>query len=236
VCHDPGTLRVFRRALDDLGITVEAAATAESALQFLDRNKFDAVIVDCDDVAGGPEVLAGLKQAPSNKRAVVIAVINGATTMRGAFEMGAHFTLDKPVSLERALRSLRAAHGFMVTEQRRYFRHAVETEASLSFGVVKQLPCKVTNISDGGMAVALSERVTPGWVVEARFKLPGSPEPLEVKGEFAWWDGKGRAGIRFLFVPNASKKVLNQWMSERMEEIENNPRPGKGNSRQSLAI
>jgi len=236
VCHDSGTVRVFRRALEDLGIAVEAAATAESALRLLDRSKFDTIIVDCDDVARGPEVLSSLKQSPSNKRAVVIAIINGATNMRAAFEMGAHFALDKPVSLERAVRSLRAAHGFMVTEQRRYFRHAVDTEGTLSFGVVKQLPCKITNISDGGMAVALSEQVTPGWVVEARFELPGIREVLEVKGEFAWSDGKGRAGIRFIFIPNSTKRVLNQWLSERIDEIENSPGSGRGNSRQSLAI
>jgi len=236
LCGDPGTVRVFRRALEDLGIALEAAATAEAALQLLDRNKFDAIIVDCDDVPRGSEVLAGLKQSPSNKRAVVIAVINGTTNMRAAFEMGAHFALDKPVTLERAIRSLRAAHGFMVTEQRRYFRQAVEARGNLTFGVVRQLPCKITNVSDGGMAVALSEQVTPGWVVEARFELPGIATPLEAKGEFAWSDGKGRAGIRFIVVPNESKKVLNQWLAQKIEDVEAERGQGKGNSRQSLAI
>jgi len=73
LCRDPGTVRVSRRALDDLGIAVEVATTAESALERLDRNKFDAIIVDCDDVAGGAEVLAGVQQSPSNKRAIVVS-------------------------------------------------------------------------------------------------------------------------------------------------------------------
>jgi len=161
LCRDPDMLRIFRRALDDLGIGLEVATTAESALDRLNRNKFDAIIVDCDDVAGGTGVLTGIQQAPSNKRALAIAVINGTTSMRAAFEMGAHFALDKPVTLERLQRALRAAHGFMVTEQRRYFRHAVDTKAYLSFGVVKELACKVTNISDGGMAVVLNEQISP---------------------------------------------------------------------------
>ncbi|MFI5088849.1 MAG: PilZ domain-containing protein [Terriglobales bacterium] len=235
LCRDPGTLRVSRRALDDLGIAVEVATTAESALERLDRNKFDAIIVDCDDVAGGAEVLAGVQQSPSNKRAIVIAVINGATNMRAAFEMGAHFALDKPVTLERAVRSLRAAHGFMITEQRRYFRHAVEAKAYLTFGVVKQLPCHVTNISDGGMAVALSEQISPSWAVEVRFGLPGIPETLEVKGEFAWSDGKGNAGIRFIYISSESKKALGKWLAERIEDVEARG-PGKGSGRHSLAI
>jgi CheY-like chemotaxis protein len=234
LCRDPGTLRVLRRALDDLGIAVEAATTAEAALERLVRNKFDAIIVDCDDVAGGAGVLAGIQQSPSNKRAIVMALINGTTNMRAAFEMGAHFALDKPVTLERAVRSLRAAHGFMVTEQRRYFRHAVDTNAYLTFGVAKQLPCKVTNISDGGMAVALTEQISPNWAVEARFDLPGIPETLEVKGEFAWSDGKGNAGIRFTYISIDSKRWLGKWLSGRIEDAEAGRGPGQG--RHSLAI
>ena len=232
--RDPGTVRVFRRALDDLGIAVEVATTAESMLDLLDSNKFDAIVVDCDDVAGGTELLTSVQQSPSNKRAIVIAVINGTTNMRAAFEMGAHFALDKPVTLERAVRSLRAAHGFMITEHRRYFRHAVDAQAYLTFGVVKRLACKITNISDGGMAVALSEQISPSWVVEVRFELPGIPHTLEVKGEFAWSDGKGIADIRFVYIPNESKKVLGKWLAERIENVEAGP--GKGSGRHSLAI
>jgi CheY-like chemotaxis protein len=236
LCRDPNALRIFRRALDDLGIGVEVATVAESALKRLDRNKFDAIIVDCDDLAGGTEVLTGVQQSPSNKRAIAIAMINGATTMRAAFEMGAHFALDKPITLERAVRALRAAHGFMINEQRRYFRHPVDSNAYLSFGVVTRLACKITNISDGGMAVALSEQISPSWVVEVCFELPGVPETLEVKGEFAWSDGKGNAGIRFIYVPIESRKWLGKWLAERIEAADKALTSGTSNSRRTLAV
>jgi len=236
LCREQETVRLFHRALDDLGIAVEVASVASSALEVLDTSKFDAVIVDCDDVAGGSEVLLGIQQSPSNKRAIAIALINGATSMRAAFEMGAHFALDKPITLERAMRSLRAAHGFMVAEQRRYFRQPVDTNGHLSFGVVKHLPCKVTNVSEGGMAVALREQVSPNWMVEVRFDLPGIPETLEIKGEFAWADGKGHAGIRFVYVPMDSKRWLGKWLAERVEEDETADSRSKTRSRRSLAI
>lgn len=236
VCRDSDTLRVFRRALDDLGVELEVAATATSALDLLDTSKFDAIIVDCDDMAGGADVLAGVQQSPSNKRAIALALISGTTSMRAAFEMGAHFALDKPITLERAARSLRAAHGFMVTEQRRYFRHAVDTRAYLSFGVVKELACKVTNLSGGGMAVVLGEQISPSWVVDVRFELPGTPEMLEVKGEFAWSDGGGHAGIRFIYVSIESKRWLGKWLSERIEEVDTGRIPGKASGRRSLAV
>jgi len=220
LCREADTVRVFRRALDDLEIVPEVSSAATAALDLLDTAKYDAIIVDCDDVAGGTEVLSGIQQSPSNKRAIAVAVINGTTSMRSAFEMGAHFALEKPVSLERAARALRAAHGFMVTEQRRYFRHSVDSQATLSFGVVKDLGCKVTNISDGGMAVALAEQISASWMVDVRFQLPGIADMLEAKGEFAWSDGEGHAGIRFVYVSIDTKRWLNKWLSERLDETE----------------
>jgi CheY-like chemotaxis protein len=236
LCRDPDTLRVFRRALDDLGIAVEVATVAESALDRLRKAKFDAVIVDCDDVPGGTEVLTGIQLSPSNKRAIAIAIINGASNMRAVFEMGAHFTLDKPVTLERASRSLRAAHGFMVAEQRRYFRHAVDTSAYLSFGVVKELACKVTNVSDGGMAIILAEQINPGWSVDVRFELPGVQEEVALKGEFAWSDGKGNAGIRFVYVSIEGKRSLGRWLAGRVDTTEPALTRPKPTPRRSVAI
>ena len=220
VCRDPETLRVFRRALDELGIAVEVQSAVEPALDRLRKRKFDSVIVDCDDVAGGTEVLTSIQLSPSNKRAVAIAVINGTTNTRAAFEMGAHFALEKPITLERASRPLRAAHGFMVAERRRYFRYVVDTNAELSFGAVKHLACKMTNVSEGGMAVTLAEQISPGCMVEVGFELPGVAQKLEIKGEFAWCDTKGHAGIRFISVPVESKKYLGKWLAGRADKPE----------------
>ena len=236
LCRDQDTLRVFRRALDDLGIAVEVASVAESALERLRKGKFDAVIVDCDDVPGGTEVLTSIQLSASNKRAIALALISGATNMRTAFEMGAHFALDKPVTLERASRSLRAAHGFMLAEQRRYFRHVVDAKASLSFGLIKELVCKVTNVSDGGMAVSLSEQITPGSAVDVRLGLPGISEELEIKGEFAWSDGKGNAGIRFIYLTIESKRCLGKWLAARLGAAEPALEQPKTNDRRSVAI
>ena len=218
LCRDPETLRLFRRVLGDMGVGAEVATAAESALERLGKHKFDAVIVDCDDVAGGGDVLMAVQHSPSSKRAITIAVINGATNLQTAFQMGAHFVFDKPVTLERVLRALRAAYSFMVTEQRRYFRHAVDSSAYLSFGVVKQLACKVTNVSEGGMAIALTEPISPSWAVEISLELPGVPETLAIKGESAWSDGKGNVGIRFIHVPADSKRALRKWLAERIEK------------------
>lgn len=218
LCRDPETLRLMRRALDDLGITVEVCADAEAASDRLAQHKFDTVIIDCDDLHGATDVLKRLSKATNNKRAIALAVVNGITNLRSAFEMGAHFVLDKPISLERATRSLRAAQGFMIAEQRRYFRHPVDTPVYLTFGDVKRLRCDATNISEGGMAVKMAEALGCPWKVELSFDLPGVRETLEAKGEFAWADAEGRAGIRFLHLAADSRKALAKWLEGRVEQ------------------
>jgi CheY-like chemotaxis protein len=239
LCRDPDNLRFFRRALDDLGISLEVVSVCDVALDKLSRQKYDAVIVDCDDIKGAPEVLQGIQKAASNKRAIALAIVNGRTTMRQAFEMGAHFVLEKPMNHERVGRALRAAHGFMVAEQRRYFRHAVDLSVYLTFGCVKHLPCTATNISEGGMAIKLAEPIGSTWDVEVRFDLPGVRDRLEAKGEFAWTDAEGRAGIRFVHMPNDSKRALTRWLAERLEEATAAgavPGPVQPNSRKPAAI
>src|SRR5437870_3358721 len=94
--------------------------------EILLSEKFDAVIVDCDDLQGGLEVLQELRKGTSNRNSVAFAILNGKTTASQAFQMGANFVLQKPISPLNSMRCFNAALGFMYREQRRYFRHPVE--------------------------------------------------------------------------------------------------------------
>jgi hypothetical protein len=40
---------------------------------------------------------------------------------------------------------------------------------------------------------------------------------MEPKGEVAWADGLGRAGIRFMDVPESSRAQLEKWIMRRLE-------------------
>src|SRR5512140_1571433 len=95
LCRDPGLLLVMRRGLEELGIRPEVCSTAPAASQILAHRKFEAIIVDCDGVEGGREVLRSLRTVPSNKNSIVFAVVHKVTSLRDAFEMGANFVLDK---------------------------------------------------------------------------------------------------------------------------------------------
>src|SRR6202046_2121133 len=95
LCSDEKIVRVLRRTLGDLDISVDLCASSESALRFLTRERFEAIIVDCAG-PGASAVLRGARTAPCNKRAVAVAILDPTIGLRSAFEIGAHFILYKP--------------------------------------------------------------------------------------------------------------------------------------------
>src|SRR5580692_2373180 len=131
---DPEVLRVIRPTLEKLSIEVEICHEARAGADILISDKFDAVIVDCDDLNGGLAVLQGLKTTPSNRNSVAFAILNGKrTTTQQAFGMGANFVLQKPISALNASRCFHAALNFMIKERRRYFRQPMTTLVKILF-------------------------------------------------------------------------------------------------------
>ena len=221
--RDPEVIRVLQFALEKLSIDVEVCRGIGSGNEILRTEKFDAIIVDCDDLKGGLGVLEGLRKSASNKNTVTFAILNGSTTTQQAFQMGATFVLQKPISALNAKRCMGAAVNFMIRERRRYFRHPVEMPATIAFGESQKLKATVTNISEGGMALFFRGKLPPGSVSTVAFRLPGAATPLEPKVQMAWMDESGRAGLRFIDMSKDSRAQLDRWLSEQCEKMNTPP-------------
>jgi CheY-like chemotaxis protein len=196
----------------------------------LAKRKFDAVIIDCDDVQNGFDLLRTLRQTESNAKTVSFAVVNGKTTTQQAFQSGANFVLQKPLTLMHASRCFNAALNFMVRERRRYFRHPVDMPVRISLAQNQEMTAKATNLSEGGMAIRVLGKLAKDAQGQITFTLPMVNVSLELKGEIAWADGTGRAGIRFLEVPQSSQYQLEKWLTERLQ----NEMPGAFEGRSTL--
>jgi CheY-like chemotaxis protein len=215
---DTELVRVLRPTLEKLSIDVEVCNEARAGADILITDKFDAVIVDCDDLNGGLAVLEGLRTTPSNKNSVAFAVLNGKrTTMQEAFGMGANFVLQKPISSLNASRCFHAALNFMIKERRRYFRQPVKMPVQLVFEG-KTLNATSTNISEGGLALMLREAPPKGAAPRLKFSLPDTNIHMEVEAEVAWVDVKGLAGFRFHNVPPSSQAQLEKWLDDQLEQ------------------
>jgi len=112
------------------------------------------VVVDCDGVPDGADVIEALRKGKSNKSSITFAVVGRDGLGRKAVsQQGATFVLHKPISTDTVLRSMKASHGLILRERRRYLRHAVETHAHVQAGKSNEMQVPVTDISEGGCAI-----------------------------------------------------------------------------------
>src|SRR5271156_1464431 len=151
LCADEKNVRVLRRTLGDLDIGVELCTSSEVAIRKLTRERFEAIIVDCAG-PGAADVLRSARTAPCNKRAVAVAILDPATGLRSAFELGAHFVLYKPLSVERSKSSFRAARALMKKERRRNARIAVQIPVEMtSRDSNARFKVNTTDLGEGGL-------------------------------------------------------------------------------------
>ncbi|MFZ0761233.1 MAG: PilZ domain-containing protein [Candidatus Sulfotelmatobacter sp.] len=225
LCSDEKIVRVLRRTLGDLDIDVELCGGSEMALRKLTRERFEAIIVDCAG-PGAAAVLRNARAAPCNKRAVAVAILDPGIGLRSAFEIGAHFILYKPVSVERAKSSFRAARALMKKERRRNSRVSVRIPVEMSSRESElHFKADTTDLGEGGLAVTLPRRTKPHGRWKLKFTLPGSSTFLEVDGEFAW-EGTGRqVGLRFQYPSPEVARQLREWLGHNSPEVEKDDPP-----------
>ncbi len=220
--RDAEVVRVLRPTLEKLAIEVEICQEAKKATEILIAEKFDAVIVDCDDLRGGLEVLQGLRTTPSNKNSVTFAVLNGKkTTTQEAFSMGVNFVLQKPITPLNASRCFNAALNFMVRERRRYYRQPVKMLVRVVAGE-KELKATSTDISEGGIALLLHQALPKNASPHLQFTLPETALSMDIESEVAWVDLKGHVGLRFRNVAPGFQEALEKWLNDKM------PKPASG--------
>ena len=217
ISRDAALLGVLRPTLEKMSVSIEVCSAIQTGSEMLGKRKFDAVIVDCDDLQGGVEILTNLRKTHSNASSVAFAVLNGNTTTQEAFQRGANFVLQKPLTPLNATRCFNAALNFMLKERRRYFRHPVEMAVRISLPEGSELNATATNLSEGGMAIRVAGKLPKNVVTNLNFTLPGSNTSLELRGNIAWADGTGNAGIKFVEVPQSSQYQLEKWLTDRLQ-------------------
>jgi c-di-GMP-binding flagellar brake protein YcgR len=220
LCSDEKIVRILRRVLGDLDISVDLCADADSALRKLTRERFEAIIVDVID-NGASDVLRSARSAPCNKQAVAVAIVEPVMGLKAVFEIGAHFVLYKPVSSERAKSSFRAARALMKSERRRNARVAVQIPVGLQNPKTgASMRVTTSDLSEGGMAVGIrgGHRPTGRWQIS--FSLPGTETSLEFPAEFAWEGTSAQAGLRFLQLTPEATRPLREWLKQNSPDAE----------------
>ena len=160
VCADRDAVQVLSHILKDLSIGTEQCANLSAASSRLASQHFDAVVVDCKDQSAAIEFIASVRKLPLNKTTLIIGLVDGREQVRDIFGQGANFVVYKPVSVERAAGSLRAARGLMAREKRTKLRVALHAPASIAYGNAENVAATLLDLSEDGLAIQ-SERRLP---------------------------------------------------------------------------
>ena len=215
LCSDDTVVRVLRRVLTDLEIGVEHCTNLDSAVQKLTRQRFEAVIVDCTTQEIAAKILKGTHSAPANKRAIAVAIIDGQSGLKSAFQLGAHFVLFKPISLERTKASFRSVRALMKRERRRHSRIPVELSVKLHTETPSRTVEVVTaDISENGIAIKSRSKLPPAFRV--RFTLPGAANEIDCRGEVAW-HGNDLQGVRFCDLSEDQSGRIKSWIFRQLQ-------------------
>ena len=219
ICPDAATLAVLVEGLQKVEVAPIVCDTQLAALDLLWQEHFDAIIVDCDSLPNGLQ-LVKLVRLATGRTAVVLSLITGEAGMKQAFEHGANLVLEKPVTAQHAERTLRAARSLMVTDQRRYFRLHVEFDVHLHSehgGQVLDVSAKSTDVSLGGMALQVPHPLQPRMILEVSFKPAGLETRVHAEAEVAWSDARGECGIRFVHIPLEERRAFEKWLTAELQ-------------------
>jgi TonB family protein len=112
-CPDEKTARTVTQVLSELDFQVSPCTEPFAAVKKLMAERFDAVVVDCDNEQNATLLFKSARNAPNNSSALAVAVVEGQAGVAKAFRIGANLVLTKPINVEQAKGTLRVARGLL---------------------------------------------------------------------------------------------------------------------------
>jgi CheY-like chemotaxis protein len=225
VSTDDSTSEILGRTLPASGIAVERSSDPATAIERLQRQKFDALIVDFADPAGAHAVIEESRRLNAGHPPITVALVADLADVRNVLSAGSHFVLYKPLSEDKARSGLRAVSALLNRERRRAFRVPVQAPVELSLPDGRSIEGILLDLSETGMDVLTAEPQAPAALVEFRFQLPDGSLQIEAHGQVAWANPNGQTGVHFLDLTESTKIELRAWL--RAASATNGAGPGE---------
>jgi protein TonB len=146
LCGEEKAVRAVTQILDELEVSFEHSIESAFALKRLANQRFDLLIMDCDNVQSATQVFNSARASQLNKTAIAIAIVEGKAGVPNAFRLGASLVLTKPVSLEQARNTLRTGIG-MTRKDAPEVKHS----ASMTAAAGASASVTTTQVATGGI-------------------------------------------------------------------------------------
>jgi DNA-binding response OmpR family regulator len=140
------------------GMEVLAFEDSKAALPHMSNEKFSVIVLDYQmPMPDGTELARQIRKAGVNQMTPIIMVSDDQSTaaISHGFAAGAHFFLYKPIDKMRLLRLVRAMHGAVEHEKRRFRRVSLQTRVRVQFDH-QEVEGETIDVSLNGMLVHMS--------------------------------------------------------------------------------
>src|SRR3979411_696614 len=112
-CPDEKLARVVSQVFTELDFTVEPVHEPFAAVKKLMSQRYDAIVVDCENEQNASLLFKSARNSSSNQSSLAIAVVEGHAGGAKAYRIGANLVLTKPINVEQAKGTLRVARGLL---------------------------------------------------------------------------------------------------------------------------
>jgi DNA-binding response OmpR family regulator len=212
VSGDDSASQILGRVLPAYGIATERFSDLATALDRLEQQRFDTIIVDFEDPEAAAAVVQASHRVNAEKPAVTVALVPQGARVRDILSGGAHFVLYKPLSEEKAKAGLRAMAALLNRERRRSHRVPVQAPVELVLANSRLAEGILLDLSETGMELLTAEPQIEGALLHFRFQLSEGGLVVESEGQVAWGNPNGETGVRFLNLEDATKAQLKNFV------------------------
>jgi hypothetical protein len=210
---------VMNQILASFAIATEVCSEIDSALDAVTHRRLDAVIVDWDGAFDPTLIVRAARKSSPNSNSTIVAMVNGHSETH-ALLVGANFMIHKPTDVEHARRCMRAAYGTMLQNRRRAARVPVDIAVVARVAEVGEIRARISDLSVGGLGLQCGQPLPTNREVLVQFSLPGNARVIHATGKVANANGAGRAGVRFSFIPDEDRNLLESWLAVELAKLE----------------
>ena len=215
---DTEVLCVMNQILESFAISTEVCSELDPALDAVTHRRLDAVIVDWDGIPDPTRIVRATRKSSPNSNSTIVAMVSGQSETH-ALLVGANFMIHKPTNVEHARRCMRAAYGTMLQNRRRSARVPVEIPVVARVADLGEIQARISDLSIGGLALQCDQALPINREVLTQFSLPDTGV-IHATGKVANADSTGRAGVRFSFIPEDDRNLLEGWLAVELAKLE----------------
>ena len=216
---DIQVLCVMDQILGSFAIETEVCSELSPALDAVTHRRLDTVIIDWNDSEDSTRIVRATRKSSPNRNSTIVAMVHGNSETH-ALLAGANFMIHKPANLDLATRCMRAAYGTMLQNRRRAARVPVDISVVARLAEGGEIEARISDISVDGLALQCKQPLQVNREVLAHFSLTGSNSVIHATGRIVNANDTGRAGVRFSFVPEEDRNLLERWLAVELAKLE----------------